>query len=142
MRNIEKKMQRELKRLTAAPSLKIHKKLVSELGELKNLLNLGHELEVEWRPGYVKYSSGRRLSGECLRNAICIYEEDMVSALATLRHEVIEKWVSDELIAPYKHLINALISAFEDDAYRRRERAVKKLCDILDLERDSRDTNR
>ena len=118
------------------------KKIESELNRLKKLLGFSQELKVRWLPEHVKYSSGRRISGEVLGDVIYIYEENMASALATLGHEVIEKWVLDDLTVPYKQLINSLISAFEEDAYRRREGMVKKLCDVLNLERDENDDDR
>jgi hypothetical protein len=117
-------------------------KIELELARLNKLLGLGQKLEVRWLPGYAKYSSGRQLSGEVLDDIVYIYEEDIDSALTTLKHEIIEKWVSDDLIVPYKHLINALVSAFEEDVRRRRERAIKKLCDLLDLDRDKHDADR
>ena len=113
--------------------------LASELERLKGLLNLGYELKVEWRPGYVKYSSGRRLSGEVLGNVIYIYDEREPEALATARHEFIEYVLANELSAPYKRVVNSLITLLEDEAYQRREMVVKKFCDIL--RRDENDSS-
>lgn len=118
-------------------------KLVSELNKLKKMFNLGHELQVVWLPGQVKRSMKRRLSGEILGNPpiIYIYDELEAEALATLEHEFLEYALTEELISPYKCMINGLISIVEEQAYRRRERLVKRLYDIV-FEGDARDTNR
>jgi hypothetical protein len=115
--------------MTRSPT-KIQRKLVSELDKLKNRFNLGHKLEVEWLPHYVKYSQGRRLSGEVvLGNTIRVYEENEAEAIATLYHEFWD-YVVSELIAPYERLINKLIALFEEETYRRKEGLVERLCDI------------
>jgi hypothetical protein len=125
-----------------AQQAEIKERIEDELQRLKNVLNLGHELEVEWRPGYVKHSSGRRLSGEVLGNVIHIYDEREPEALATARHEFIEYVLANELSAPYKNIVNSLITLLEDEAYQRREMVVKKLCAILNFERDTPDADR
>jgi len=53
---------------------------------------------------------------------IRIYEADHRKALDTLRHEFIEYLLTQDLAAPYKRLINKLISLFEEDMYERKER--------------------
>lgn len=120
----------------------IKKRVEYELQHLKNLLNLGHELEVKLLPGHVKYSHGRRISGEVLNGTtIYVYEEDKAKAIATLYHEYFDHLAS-ELIIPYQELINLLISLFEDQAYRRKERLVERLCDVVNFEGDAHDTDR
>jgi len=113
--------------------------LASELERLKGLLNLGHELEVKWIPSQ-KYSHGRQISGEVLNGTIFVYEEDKAKAIATMYHEYLD-YLTSELIIPYQELINLLISLFEDQAYRRKEKLVERLCNII-FEGDAHDTNR
>jgi hypothetical protein len=112
-----------------------------ELQRLKRLLNFGHELSVRWLPGSARCSAGRRLSGEVRGNVITIYDEREADALATLKHEFLEYALVEQLVAPYKRMLNALISLIEEDAYIRRERAVKRLVEVLfkrDLENPQR----
>jgi len=107
------------------------RKLESELRRLKRALNMGHELRVEWLPGRVKRFRGRRLSGEVLGETIYIYDEPEPRALATLKHEFIEYILTVEFTAPYKRMINTLISAFEEEMYQRKERVVNRLGDVI-----------
>jgi hypothetical protein len=113
--------------------------LASELERLKGLLNLGHELEVKWIPSQ-KYSHSRQISGEVLNGTIFVYEEDKAKAISTMYHEYLD-YLTSELIIPYQELINLLISLFEDQAYRRKEKLVERLCNII-FEGDAHDTNR
>jgi hypothetical protein len=102
-----------------------------ELLRLKRLFNYGHELSLRWLPGHVKFSSGRKISGQVQGNIIYIFDEREDDALATLLHEFVEYALVEELITPYKHVINGLISIIEEYAYGRRQRLVKRLCDIV-----------
>jgi len=79
----------------------------------------------------VKRSRGRELSGEVLGDTIYIYDGSEAEALETLRHEFVEYVLTSEFVAPYQRMINALIALFEDEAYRRKERIVKKLAELL-----------
>ncbi len=47
----------------------------------------------------------------------------------TVEHAVFE--VTQDLIAPYKRLINRLISLFEEEMYDRKERLIEKLCELI-----------
>jgi hypothetical protein len=104
--------------------------LESELGRLKASLGLGQELGVEWLPGRVKHSRGGQLSGEVVGGAIHVYEEDRAAALATLRHEFLDYAVS-RAIEPYRRVANALISMINEDAYRRKEKLVEALSQLI-----------
>jgi hypothetical protein len=44
-----------------------------------------------------------------------------------LRHELIEYLLTRDLVAPYKQMINKLISLFEEEMYDRKEKLVEKL---------------
>jgi vacuolar-type H+-ATPase catalytic subunit A/Vma1 len=85
---------------------------------------MGHELRLEWKP-----NSGPK-SGEVTGATIRIYEADPTKALDTLRHEFIEYLLTQALVAPYKRLINKLISLFEEEMYDRKERLVERLQEL------------
>jgi hypothetical protein len=98
---------------------------------LKSLLNLGYELKVKWLPGHIKYSGDKPLSGEVIGRTIFIYDKDEPDALSTLKHEFLEYVLTNELVKPYKMMINRLISQFEEDNNARKEKLVEKLCAVL-----------
>ena len=101
-------------------------KLESELERFKLALNLGHELRVEWLPGQVRHFHGKQLSGEVLDGTIHIYERDEEKALSTLRHEFLDHVVC-QVIEPYKSIANKLISAMNEEAYRKKEKLIERL---------------
>jgi len=95
-----------------------------ELARLKSKFKLGQELRLEWAP------SGGSKSGEVTGTTIRIYETDSTKALDTLRHEFVEYLLTRDLVAPYKRLINKLISLFEEEMYDRKERLVERLREL------------
>ena len=97
------------------------RRLETELDHLKDKFQMGQELKLEWAP-----NDGSK-SGEVTGTTIRIYEEDETKALDTLRHEFIEYLVTRDLVAPYKRLINKLISLFEEEMYDRKEKLVEGL---------------
>ena len=82
---------------------------------------MGQELKLQWMP-----NNGSK-SGEVTGTIILIYEADLTKALDTLRHEFIEYLLTQDLVAPYKRLINKLISLFEEEMYDRKEKLVERL---------------
>ena len=100
------------------------RRLQTELARLKNKLQMGQELELEWIP-----NDGPK-SGEVTGSTIRIYEADPTKALDTLRHEFIEYLLTRDLVAPYKRLINKLISLFEEEMYDRKEKLVERLQEL------------
>ena len=58
-------------------------------------------------------------------------EKDEVMAIDTLRHEFIDYALTYELVAPYKKLVNKLISLFEEEMYERKERLIEKIMKII-----------
>lgn len=96
-------------------------RLRTELARLKKSFQMGQELKVKWTP-----NNGLK-SGEVIGTTICIYEEDEKKALDTLRHEFIEYLLTRDLVAPYKRIINKLISLFEEEMYDRKEKLVERL---------------
>lgn len=97
-------------------------KLEIELSSLKK--KLGHELKLQWRP-----NNGPK-SGEVVGTTIRIYEADTTKALDTLRHEFIDYLLTRDLVAPYKRLINNLISLFEEETYDRKEKLIERLQEL------------
>lgn len=100
-------------------------RLESELARLKSKFNLGQELTLEWAP-----DDGPK-SGEVTGTTIRIYEANRVKAIDTLRHEFIEYLLTRDLVAPYKELINKLISLFEEEMYDRKEKLVETLRELI-----------
>ena len=85
---------------------------------------MGYELKLQWMP-----NDGPK-SGEVTGTTIRIYEADQAKALATLRHEFIEYLLTRDLVAPYKQMINKLISLFEEEMYDRKEKLVDRLQEL------------
>jgi hypothetical protein len=98
--------------------------LKHELARLKSKFKLGSELNLQWLP-----NNGPK-SGEVGGTTIRIYEADQEKALDTLRHEFIEYLLTRDLVAPYKRLINKLISLFEEEMYDRKEKLVERLLEL------------
>jgi uncharacterized protein Smg (DUF494 family) len=88
-------------------------------------MQMGQELKLEWMP-----NNGPK-SGEVNGITIRIYETDQTKALDTLRHEFIEYLLSRDLVAPYKRLINKLVSLFEEEMYDRKEKLVERLQELI-----------
>ena len=99
-------------------------RLETELARLKRKFQIGQELKLEWIP-----NDGSK-SGEVTSTTIRIYEADQTKALDTLRHEFIECLLTRDLVAPYKRLINKLISLFEEEMYDRKEKLVERLQEL------------
>jgi hypothetical protein len=97
------------------------RRLETELAALKKRFRSAQELEIEWIP------NDSPKSGEVIGTKICIYEAHEAEALDTLRHEFLEYVLVNELVAPYKRLINKLISLFEEETYDRKKRLIEKL---------------
>ena len=93
-----------------------------ELSKLKDRFQMAQELRLEWDP-----DGNSKKSGEVIGRTIYIYEEDEAKALDTLKHEFIEYILTYELVAPYKKLVNKLISLFEEEMYERKEKLIEKI---------------
>lgn len=110
---------------TVASSKPGHTALAAELDRLKTILDTGRELVVDWLP-----NTTNTLCGEVKGNRICVYDEDIESALQTLRHEFLD-YVVCRAIEPYKNVTNKLIELLNDEAYKRKERLVEALRTLL-----------
>jgi hypothetical protein len=100
--------------------------LETELDRLKHKFQMGQELHLQWVP-----NNGPK-SGEVAGTTIRIYESDSTKALDTLRHEFIEYLLTQDLVGPYKRLINKLISLFEEEMYDRKEKLVERLRELAE----------
>lgn len=69
------------------------------------------------------------LPGEVPSNCIYLYDETLKDAIRTLKHELIDYWVS-WAITPYKDMTNSTIRLLNDEAYQK-ERVVEGLYKLL-----------
>ena len=111
--------------MTTALKYDIQKKLESELERLKRILQMGYELKVRWIP-----NSNKKLSGEVKGDFIYIYDEDEELAINTLKHEFLDYAIS-QVIEPYKQVTNKLIMLINEEAYRRKEKLIETLCQLI-----------
>jgi hypothetical protein len=59
-----------------------------------------------------------------------VYDEDGEVALETLKHEFVDHAIS-RIIEPYKEVTNRLIDLINEDAYKRKEKLVETLCELV-----------
>jgi len=107
--------------------LDLQRELEKALEELKKVMRQGYELRVVWIP-----KGNCRVSGEVKGRYIYVYDDDGEVALETLKHEFIDHMIS-RVAVPYRDLTNQLISLINEIAYRRKERIVEALCELIKL---------
>jgi len=78
-------------------------------------------------PNILTITPDGKKSGEVIGRTIYIYKKDGAKALDTLRHEFLEYILTYELVAPYKKLVNKLITLFEEEMYVRKEKLIEKI---------------
>jgi len=100
--------------------------LQKEFNRLKDMLGVGHELELVWIPKAFK-----GLSGEVKNGKLYIYEEGLDKASHALRHELVDYLITSRIVEPLVGLINALIKSREVEIYRAKEDIVEKLAKLL-----------
>lgn len=98
--------------------------LEDELASLKRKFQTAQELKLEWIP------NDDPKSGEVIGTTIHIYEADEMKALDALQHEFVEYILINELVAPYKRLVNKLISLFEEEMCDRKEKLIERLREL------------
>lgn len=107
--------------------------LQSELKRLIQLVDLGHELKVKWLPAG---SSDRE--GEVKGDTIYVYSEDVDEALDTLRHEYLDYLLClaikpyEKIVNGQRAIINILFADAQEEAYREKERVVRRLKRLLE----------
>ena len=99
--------------------------LKEELERLKARAGIKTEFKVVWSP-----KADSKKEGEVVGDTIFVYSIDVDEALQTLRHEFVDTVVSSA-IQPYLKLINVLLSAISEDAYKKKEDVVEKLLKLL-----------
>ncbi len=99
--------------------------LEEELERLKARVGIKTDFTVVWLP-----KADSKKEGEVVGNTIFVYSSDIDEALQTLRHEFVDIIVSSA-IQPYLKLVNILLSAISEDAYKKKEEAVEALLKLL-----------
>lgn len=99
--------------------------LEEELERLKARAGIKTDFKVVWLP---KVDSKKE--GEVVGSTIFIYSLDFDDALQTLRHEFVDVVVSSA-IEPYLKLVNVLLSAISEEAYKKKEMVVETLLRLL-----------
>ena len=101
------------------------RRLADELRRLQGL-GLGTALErVMWMP--------RRhadIDAEVVNGTVYIYVAEPAAAMRTLRHEVLHFEIA-QCSLPYVEVLNHVLSDVNREAYRRKERLVERLLDLL-----------
>ena len=105
----------------------VQKSLNRELERIQRKLGSGINLKVEWKP-----NTESKLSGQVKNETIFIYEENEYRALNTLRHEILDFYVSIA-IRPYREIANILIKKMNSDAYQQKEKIVEALTKLITL---------
>lgn len=105
--------------------------LEEELERLKARAGIKTEFKVVWLP-----KADSKKEGEVVGNTIFVYSLDVDKALQTLQHELVDVVVSSA-IEPYLELVNTLLSAISEDAYKKKEEAVETLLKLLVDDRPS-----
>jgi hypothetical protein len=106
------------KETTGRPA--IQAELEKELMALMERLGI-NGLKVLWTP-----DDSSKLSGEVKGQVIHVYERDLEKARETLKHEVIDYFVSQPF-EPLRRLTNKLIELVNDEVYKRKEKVVDAL---------------
>jgi hypothetical protein len=99
--------------------------LKEELERLKAKTGIKTDFRVVWSP-----KADSKKEGEVVGNTIFVYSLDVEEALQTLRHEFVDLIVSSA-IEPHLKLVNILLSAISEDAYKKKEEAVETLIKLL-----------
>jgi len=109
------------------PICDIGMKLRSELGRLKSVTGLGHNLEVSWFP-----DEASDKHGEVKGDIFFIYDSDAATAIRTLKHEFLDYLITHEIIDPLVRQINSQKRLIESLVYERKEIIVERFIDLLD----------
>jgi len=100
-------------------------RLEKELERAKRKLGINDELKVKWIP-----NGSKKFHGEVKDQTIFVYDDNLESAVETLRHEVIDYLVS-KAIRPYMVFTNKMILMFNERAYEEKEKIVEKLLKLF-----------
>ena len=115
---------KELKRKVISVE-NVEAELRCELRKLQRKLGLGLELrDVRWIPREGVFS------GEVRDGVVYIYDKEPEKAVKTLKHEVIDQALT-EILEPLVKYINLQKSLIEAFVYKRKEKLVDGLSDLL-----------
>ncbi len=112
---------------TVPKEVNIQTKLEKELKRLLEKLGLNEPLQVCWQPDITK-----DVSGEVKQKIIMIYELNEEKAFSTLKHELIDYYLTSRTITPLVGLINLLIKFIEANTYKKKEKLVNTLTELID----------
>jgi hypothetical protein len=101
--------------------------LRKELKHLKIILNVNNKLTLKYRP-----DKNAKLAGEVKGSLLYVYDSDQETALATLRHEILDYAIS-KAIEPYRKIVNKLIEILNEEAYERKEILIETLVSAIQL---------
>ena len=108
----------------------VEMKLVEELELLKNEMGMGHEVQVKWFPGAIKFKNGKQLEEEVIGDTILIYTNNEKHAKELLAHGFAE-WLLNQHTKRYRLLINKLIELFEQIQYEEKEKIADAITNLL-----------
>ena len=100
-------------------------RLEKELERAKRKLDINDELKVKWIP-----NGSKKFHGEVKCQTIFVYDDNLESAVETLKHEVVDYLVS-KAIKPYMEFTNKMISMFNEKAYQEKEKIVETLLKLF-----------
>lgn len=96
--------------------------LEKEFAKLETLIPFDGVTAVRWKP-----ESRDKLSGQVVDDVIYVYEEDLNSAVDTLKHEYLDCILTRKIINPLTAIVNIFIEDKTRQVYREKERIVECL---------------
>jgi hypothetical protein len=99
--------------------------LEEELERLKTRSGVKADFKVVWLP-----KTDSKKEGEVAGSTIFVYSLNPDEAVQTLRHEFVDAVISSA-VEPYLKLVNALLSAMSEQAYKKKEEVVETLLKLL-----------
>jgi len=104
----------------------VERKLNAEFNRINSIMGLDLNLKILWTP-----RNDKEQLGEVCGSSIIIYEADEEETIKILRHEVID-YIVCEAIKPYQDMTNILIKKINEDAYRKKEKMVNAITQLLE----------
>jgi hypothetical protein len=96
--------------------------LENEFAKLQTLIPFDGVTAVRWKP-----ESRGKLSGEVVDSVIYVYEENLNTAVNTLKHEYLDCILTRKIINPLTAIVNIFIEDKTRQIYREKERIVECL---------------
>jgi len=105
--------------------------LEKELAKLRETIPYDGIIAVHWRP----HTQGN-LCGEVLGDTIHVYEDNLLDAINTLRHEYLECVITRKMIEPLIEIINVFVGLQAREINREKERIVSSFLKLLKKPKD------